>query len=366
MTQHDHIPKSFLQYIRPFYRIFRPLYNPYIAFLFRNFYVFRNILIARKCLKRFSRQVSCNPDSLIEITYDHKYHPPTYGDFFIILMTARFLALSGYSICFNLIDTERRGLVWQSLGLEEQDFFVKEEKILIERFLPSSVKVHNGQPTLLHNEFEAADPNSPTFRFSDREVLSFYQWSPYFLNKLICKYKWKVPKNFLLERLEESVNESFVTWNVRKSSWAKERDTSILDLQSDFMEIRLLFPNHDIIVLSSEPGLHFAFKTLFNLTSPTTYFIEDVKIMPQPIPGFTGAIDSILSSDFYFQRAGGGISVISLFSKIPFLLYLYETSSAFMFLRKRFFIWNQPDQICKRMFFRRRRVKFSRHFRMLN
>jgi hypothetical protein len=59
--------------------------------------------------------------------------------------------------------------------------------------------------------------------------------------------------------------------------------------------------------------------------------LEDAKLLPkmsdqgvavigQPMQGFVPAIPFILNADFYFQRKGGGIAMVPIFSRVPYLI----------------------------------------------
>jgi hypothetical protein len=81
------------------------------------------------------------------------------------------------------------------------------------------------------------------------------------------------------------------------------------------------------VILSNQEGLDFALNELkrLDITFPT--LLATGRIFAQPNKGYIGAIDWILNSDCYFQRSGGGMGVVAIFSSVPYVMYSIEKTS---------------------------------------
>lgn len=297
---------------------------------------------------------------MIVIKYDHSCSPPTYGDYFIILMIARFISMSGYRVRFEIIDSFRLGAIWEELDEFNQDLFVLDQIKLAQKYLTNKCQI------IIYGKFSS---KSTLTEQESKPILSnhilvysngFYQWAPYFLHLLVKKYHWQVPNGFLLKSSKVKPLKNYVAWNVRKSKWANYRDTDATSLLKDFLELRNLFPNHSIVILSNQEGLDFALKELKRLEITFHSFLASGRILAQPDKGYTGAIDWILNSDFYFQRSGGGMGVVAIFSSVPYVMYSIEQTSFFGHYRNKQIVpWSTNNQVFKRLFARKKSFPIS-------
>lgn len=342
-------------------RLLRLLYVPFLKSIRRNYLFVRRIILARRLTNEFHTKLIASPNSTITIKYDHKSSPPTYGDYFIILMIARFVSMSGFKVKFEIIDLYRSGVVWNALKEEAQDLFVLDQIELAKKFLNENCQI------FIHGKFmEKSTPmwNEDAPSVSDNIDVyseSFYQWAPYFLHLLITKHKWQTPNGFLLEAKNKKPEFRFVAWNVRKSIWAAYRDTDANSLTRDFAEIRKLYPTHSVVILSNQEGLAFAVSELKKSDVAFENLIAQRKILLQPDGGFVGGINWVLHSDFYFQRSGGGMGIIAIFSSVPYLMYSIEKTSFFGHYRnKKIAPWSAEDQIFKRLFAKKQTQSISK------
>ena len=318
---------------------------------------------AEKCAAAFVLDVCSNPNSTVLIKYSHEINPPTYGDFFIILMLARFISLNGSRVLFMIDDQERSGDLWNYLSPDQQDSFVFDQIALARQYLNSNCEILvTGK---FGHESSASMPmiDSTKGNIIDAFPQTLARWSPYLLELLIYTYSWKVPDKFLLSSEKLLTNSPYIAWNVRKSVWAEYRDTSARSLKRDFAALRKIFPNHSIVILSNKEGLSFAFKELANLETPIPFKIGKISVLPQPDDGYIGAINWVLNSDFYFQRIGGGMGVIAIFSSVPYIIFSVEKTSFHEKFRKTSISpWATKNQIVKRLYLRRETFPISRSF----
>ena len=338
----------------------RPVYLPLFEPLYRNYLLLSQLVLARRITREFNFAINKDPNSTVVVKYDHTCSPPTYGDFFIILMIARFISLSGYKVRFEIIDSNRFGAIWNKLDIGDQDLFVLDQIKLAQKYLNKNCQV------IIDGKFSS---NSTPSTHGNKSIVpnhvvvysgEFYRWAPYFLHLLIEKYKWQVPNGFLLKSMREKPVEKFVAWNVRKSKWANYRDTDVASLFKDYLELRTLFPTHSIVILSNQEGLDFAFNNLKRLDTTFSSFLASGRVSAQPNEGYLGAIDWILDSDFYFQRSGGGMGAVAIFSSVPYVMYSIEQTSFFGHHRnKKIAPWSAKNQVFKRLFAKKKTYPIS-------
>jgi hypothetical protein len=325
------------KYLRP---IYGPIYDKSIIEFYRISYKRE----AKNVARELNKLLKTKRELKISLVYNHEFHPPTYGDFCMVVMIARFLSISGHKINLVINDSKRGGAVWQALRINEQDLFVMNEISLARKLLNDDCNIillngDNAMPAS-NNEIEA-----------DIQIDSkyFINWCPHLIHLLIEKYKWQIPNGFLLKGVESPTSDCYITWNIRKSIWATHRDTSEESILQDFTELRNIFPSYSIVILSNQAGLNFAFKALFGVETPEIIFRDKIRIIPQPHDGFEGGIDTILNSSFYFQRNGGGMAIIPIFSEIPFLIFPIEKTNFLGHKKNKIAPWSSSKQIFKKV-----------------
>jgi hypothetical protein len=320
------------------------------------------MILARRVTKSFNFEIDKQPNSTIVIKYDHSSSPPTYGDYFIILMIARFVSMSGYRVRFEIVDLYRYGAVWDALNIDAQNLFVLDQIKLAQEFLNEKCQIvvygkYVNTPTTSLKK----DPSTNLDKI-DLHSEAFYEWAPYFLHLLITEHKWPIPTGFLLEAKNSKPRFRYVTWNIRKSIWANHRDTNTNSLIRDFGEIRKLYPAHSIMILSNKEGIDFVVAELKKSDPTFADLLARGIVILQPNDGFLGGINWILNSDFYFQRSGGGMGVAAIFSSIPYVMYAIEKTSFFGHYRNRKIApWSAENQIYKRLFYKKKTLPISKN-----
>jgi len=253
------------------------------------------------------------------IVYDNLVSPPTYGDFLQVVMLARYLKASGADVKFSIIDDRERRFDWEVLDLGEQASMVHDQLELASKLLEEEVEVH---PEV---------PSSGVYTVFGDEVLSrspIYDKTPLLLNTLIETSEESLPAGFLLpegwgrEYLADFVPENIrlVSWNIRKGRWSHDRDNTKEQVINDFRDIRKIFPNHRIVLLSGPDGIKWVFNTLLESGDLQQGTTQVQILIPQRSPGLINAIPWLLASDGYFQREGGGMGMVAIFSEVPYLM----------------------------------------------
>ncbi len=111
---------------------------------------------------------------------------------------------------------------------------------------------------------------------------------------------------------------------MRKGIWASDRDNTQEQVIADFRDIRKLFPCHQIVLLSDPGGIEWVFNILVESGDLHTGTTGRQILIPQPAPGFINAMPWLLSADEYFQREGGGMVMVAVFSQVPYLMISKE------------------------------------------
>ena len=276
-----------------------------------------NSSIKKECKKL--RALLDTEQASIRIVYDNLTCPPAYGEFVQVVMLARYLKASGGDVKFIILDDGERRDDWCYLDLEEQESFVRDQIEIATRILSSEIEVLKGIP------------NSSSYVVFGANVLAglaIYVKTPLLLNKLIETSEEPLPADFLLPiswgmELGQDLNLQgvpFVAWGIRKGVWGLDRDNTQEQVITDFRDLRKLFPGHRILLLSTPNGIEWVLSILHESGDLDSSANEAQLLFPQPTPGFINAIPWVLSADEYFQKEGGGMGIVPIFSEVPYLI----------------------------------------------
>ena len=266
----------------------------------------------------FIRLKDDNKLDVVNVYYDNAISPETYGDYFYVLMLARFLALSGQKLTFNILNIKHAER-WNYLTIQQQTRFVSDQVMLAEYLLPAEVQV------VLTDSEANAETEKRELRTIDlgRELLAdgsaFFDAAPYFLHCLIKKHHWKLPEKFLLRPESVEGMAPYVAWHIRKGLYDQRRDSSAELVQQDFAQLSNLFPGHAIKIFSDKIGLEHTFLALTGSREVRAFWKNDTHVLPQEATCFKEAIPEVMNAAFYFQRKGGGLGVVPIFSLNPYL-----------------------------------------------
>lgn len=242
----------------------------------------------------------------IRVIYNFANSPHTFGDFMMVVMLSRFLALSGRQVVLTTVDSSRRA-DWSELEEGTQDSRIEELLDLAKYLLPPVVKVE-----LIHQY----RPDPVDINLDSK---SFYASAAYFLDLLISKYKWNMPDDFLLESNSSNTSGPYIAWHLRKATYDARRNLTASGIKNDFKVLQKRFPEHSVMLISDSAGLENAFQVLTGSSETKTQNVRGTKVLAQPVQGFQNAIPAVLGASFYFQRGGGGIGMAAVFSTIPYI-----------------------------------------------
>jgi hypothetical protein len=256
----------------------------------------------------------------IQISYDTSVYGHHYGDFIAVVMLARYLKASGAAVTFFILDNGSRRDDWELLDLDQQMSVLQDLVELSSKLLDAETEVlPEALNSTSHIIFGANSPKD-----GPPAALALL------LTKLVETSEGTLPEGFLLptgwgKEIEEDLGHRdapYVAWNVRKGKWGLYRDNTEEQVIADFRELRKLCPDRRIVLLSTPGGIEWVFSILQK--SGDLYLgADDAQILfPQPKAGFTEAMLCILSAEEYFQREGGGMVMVAIFSQVPYLMVI--------------------------------------------
>jgi len=258
-------------------------------------------LIVNKFIRKLKKS-----KSIINIVYDLKTSPPTYGDFYSVVMLGRFLSMSGYKINLIILESHKPYKYITKLSTPIQ-IVIKEYKKIAFLLLPQNTSIQTSGSLFPIN----------TGIFFDTSILFFH--SPYILELLIKKYKWPIPNNFLLKP-KSNIKAPYIAWHVRNSKYDQSRNNNESSIIRDFNTLSSVFSKHSIMLFGDDTSLKSTFSILRKHKNLGTVSFHKKQLIKQPAKSFSECIDYLLGCDFYFQRAGGGIGAVLFYSRKPYLV----------------------------------------------
>ncbi len=310
----------------------RLIYVPIINFLRYPLPSFRTRRYIKKMVKSFIQELKISKASRIRIIYNFADSPHTFGDFMVVVMLCRFLALSGFQVVLTIVDSGRRA-DWKELSEVAQKKRIVELLDLAKYLLPQEAEVE------LTNQYRS-DPLDISL-----DSKYFYASAPYFLDLLISKYEWVIPDDFLLAAGTNETSRPYIAWHVRKANYDNRRNFTSSSIKKDFEILQKKFPGFSVMLISDSAGLEEAFLTLTGSRETKTREVGDTQLLAQPIPGFQNAISAVLGSSFFYQRGGGGIVIAPIFSLVPYLNLCFDKSFFHGWRKERAMPWSNGNQL---------------------
>lgn len=279
----------------------------------------------------------------IMINYDPQHNPPAYGEFLTVCMLQRFLTGVGRSSTL-IVPPEAEGWgLWNTMDPGSR-------RVLLEDFrgLGTDICLEGSRVTTGGVRRETGRQINPF----PRSGIPLYMLAPTLLTMLFSHLQDDTAPGLLLDSVWESSElkaktpqQPYVTWNVRAGDWDSVRDLSERHIVSDFLELREMFPKHNIMILSNSVG---ARKVLQAIHSSPRLGRRDIRrIVRQPEPGYRAAAYFLLRSSGHFQRRGGGIAMVATFSRIPYVIIDDHRSNFLDSSGTKLVPWASAEQIYK-------------------
>ncbi len=299
---------------------------------------------AKKVVSKLLYDLKNNKVKRIRICFDTKFAPPTYGDFFHTVMLARFLEMSGYEIDFFIVSHSKRE-DWEFLSASQAENLILDFKKIASNYLnlkKSTVKIYESK---VNTNANTAELKTEKIHLIAQQIIRI----------LVLKNNWEVPSNFLLDEnpklnVSSNINQKFITWHIRLGKWDLKRNFRPSTILKDLLTLSKYFPNEKIMILSTKDGIHLFNSLTFENTSINVASKSKEKIITQPVNGFLSATEFLLNSQFYFQRSGGGMSAVALYTTIPYVMvneytYFWNLRGRFLHLSNfRIMPWSTKRQ----------------------
>ncbi|MEI6153854.1 MAG: hypothetical protein WCQ90_07190 [Deltaproteobacteria bacterium] len=257
------------------------------------------------------------------IAYDMKVSPPTYGDFFYVVMIARFFLIMGKKVNFFIINSEFRKDM-----LDAYDDEGCRGLVVSLSELPKVILTDNNCDTQITNwhdisvkidNFEKQGKTLIVFKHKVKNRESIYNHCFNLSNYLAASMDNNQIEKFLLRKneIDSRVNIKYpklpyITWAARYSEkWGFDRNITENDFTEIYLSLHSLYPSCAIMIVSDEIGCNY-FKKLARKNNLPCLFSKDFS------DTFMGDCALIIGSDYFFQLRGGGICTAAIYSSLPY------------------------------------------------
>tara|TARA_B110001450_G_scaffold225501_1_gene223711 strand:- start:509 stop:1450 length:942 start_codon:yes stop_codon:yes gene_type:complete len=259
------------------------------------------------------------------IVYDNLASPATYGDYFYVVMLARYFTSQDISVNFVIVDGDYRD-DWSPLNNAERKQVVSEYvKIANALLAPELSTIEVIESWELSARVGVAVDNDVLIPFRDEVLIRapVYHYVINLLNRLCCKSSRIDLDRFLLsfEEFDWKGNlmrpvKPYITWACRYSTkWSFARNLSEEDFLVIYARLKVLYPGHEVMVVSDSAGCNH-FKLIASQHDLKCIFSKDYS---DTLLG-DGAL--ILGSVYFYTLWGNGMVVFPWFSKVSYEMLL--------------------------------------------
>ncbi len=317
------------------------LTRPFLQVLLRVWPFFLAIRDARKSavvtLKELEARKLLQGKREVLVRYDNRYCFPGMGDLFIVIMLANYLCDIGFRVTFSyLLSGGNR----HDLSKERKEY---EKQQLIFNFLHREISTKNSKSVtnaeLTHSVFRARireqrDTTGPSLYLLSLIYLS-KNLNPNRLRPLIARDIGVRPSTAIEKGLVKRIG-----FHVRGSNANVFRNPELSTTLNDFLALTEEFPSAEVIWFGERAKFDEFLEMLAEgqmLTSPPIF---------QKSGSFPEAISEALSMDFWYQRFGGGIGAISLFTTLPYLILSGDVPATrlYKYRRRQIVPWAERTQ----------------------
>ena len=306
-------------------------------------YPFQSVKSVRDAAKTewrgLKRDVSVLRAGSLVIRHDTRHSFPGMGDLFLLVMLANYFSALGFSAIFstNAIGSDRAA----AYSKTRQDEYLE----LIRVFLSPSVTLRfdsrleqrSGEYVVLGQRVSRAMDISAVSILLMSRVFTCSTLNPLRIEPRVGPFS---PFADSLDR-EADVSVPSIGIHVRASSHASSRNPSLEVTLADCLELLDRFPGARLVWFGEKP-MYELFLSEFDLG-------EDLRnrIVYQQSEGFAEASLEALRMDFWFQRLGGGIGAVRLFSRKPYIFLSGDSIATryYSYRGKRIVPWAELNQL---------------------
>jgi len=327
---------------------FPDLFKRYLSFrLFVRSGNYKKYLREKREVNRISVLLQKGELKNLLIVYDNLVSPPTYGDYFYVVMLARYFTTQDIIVNFVIVDGEYRE-DWLDLKDDEKKNLVSDYQSIASALLApdcSIIEVLSSQQLQTRIQTAVDGTINVLFREEVTNRNHIYTYIINSLNRLCFNSSRSHLDSFLLSSEELALKfsskkpeEPYITWGCRYSEkWAFDRNLSDEEFLLIYDRLKTLYPNHAVIIVSDSLGCK-NFKRITTRHGLTCLFSKDFS------DNIMGDGTLVLGSDYFFMARCGGIVVFPWFSRVPYELVIelgHETPWNFEML----FSWASKKQI---------------------
>jgi len=325
--------------------------NILIKYLPRNILQFlvekKKIYFEKNYAKKILKNIEKKRINSVIVIYDNCCSPPTFGDFFFVMMLARFFVSHDIFVKYFIIDGEYRE-DWKLLSAKEKAELIETNMKAAQLFLPADkaeIKITSIASIAKNNYINLKQDGYILFEELVTLRKPIYKHALNTLNFLCAHSSIKKINSFLLSANDLEFNKHinipdkpYITWNCRYSNkWETHRNT----IDSEFLLVHnalsKLYPHHAIMIISDLAGCDY-FRSLAKVNNFDCLFSKDFS------DSLIGDGFLILNSHYFYVLRGGGITVFPLFSKIPYKV-VFKGSNEVEWRRGKATSWATENQI---------------------
>ena len=161
------------------------------------------------------------------------------------------------------------------------------------------------------------------------------------LTKLLKNEKKSFFEKFFLNKKEfNSVNfkKKYVCWNFRhNTTWSQQFNLKDQEFLSIYNYMKKKFKDYHIMIISDLVGCNKA-KQIAKKNNLQIFFSKNYS------KDFLGDVELVLKSKFYLQFRSGGMLIVPIFSKLPYLIISYMSYFNVPFSKKKYISWQTNKQ----------------------
>lgn len=273
-------------------------------------------------LKNLKRANSSSP---VIVRFDLRASHPGFGDLFLLIMIANYLHDLGFAVRFS------SNLSLHVEGEFQDSYSQKNKSELLVNWLREEIQVQK-QDCLPDEELKDCLFANRVAGDMDVSGPSLLLMSLIYASKSINpgSHKPRLHKRSSdtspVDHESDLSNLKTVGFHVRGSLENKDRNPALRIVLSDFLVISSQFPTAEIVWFGERN--RFDEFTQFALEAG----LSTVRLRYQRASSFSEAISEMLELDFWYQRLGGGIGAVSLFSDFPYLILSGDARATRMYL----------------------------------
>lgn len=280
------------------------------------------------------------------VIYDHLASPPTIGDFLLVVMLARYLCHAAGSLEFFIVTGEERH-DWDDLTEASREQLQITNTSLLKLLLSGDKAAIRSvswaemetilrdvpADTLVVGGVRRAQARHPLYNEAFNTLNALLAWDTTALGEFLLTADDFGPPVDVGE-----TQGGYIALHARYSeSWAPERNLAPESLIRITHFLRELFTLAPIVVVSDDAGCDY-----FRRVSQE-YGLR-LKLSKDYSDSFIGDCNIILRSNLYLQFRGGGIGVVPMFSRVPYVI-VDPAANEVAWSRRKFCSFASPQQV---------------------